>query len=119
MAALQEAIDADPDDYSLYFNRAAIAVRAGDRASARRDYLAPLERIQRLQAPSDGEAPDLLEHKSHVLFYLGREKEAAGALQRLLQLEPDRPSVQRGLGYVPPLSPMRSTVGLACWRAPR
>jgi Tfp pilus assembly protein PilF len=98
--ALQDAIDDAPDDYRPWFNRAAMALSAGNPAAATPDFEAAwlrLDALQRAQAQPD---PALQEHAGYVLFHLGRTGEAAIRMQQVLQAQPDNIDAQRNYGYM-------------------
>lgn len=102
-AALQVAIDEAPDDYRPWFNRAGLALSAGDPAAATPDFEAAwarLEAQQRRRLPPAPADADYLEHAGYVLFHLGRPGEAASYLQQLLQLQPDNTEAQRNYGFM-------------------
>lgn len=101
LRAMQAGIDADPDDYRIYYNRAGFLLRAADEAGAQRDYRAALERMERLRSSSSSAAdPGMLEHMGQALVYLGRESQAASVLEQLLRQQPENHSARRSLGYV-------------------
>ncbi|MGH8043329.1 MAG: tetratricopeptide repeat protein, partial [Stenotrophomonas sp.] len=102
-AALQTAIDDAPDDYRPWFNRAAMALSAGDPAAARPDFEGAwtrLEAQQRAQPPRARPDPAQLEHAGYLLFHLGRTGEAATHMQQLLQAQPDNIDAQRNYGFM-------------------
>lgn len=102
-AALQAAIDEAPEDYRPWFNRAAMALSAGDPAAATPDFEAAWVRLDALQRARPTQAqpdPDLLEHAGYLLFHLGRTGEAASRLQQLLQAQPDNIDAQRNYGFM-------------------
>lgn len=99
LAALQEAIDAEPGDYRTYYNRAGFALKAGDQAGAKRDYAAAVERMRTAAGDADDD-PERLENMANALFHLERPDEAVAKLQRLLQQHPQNYSAWRSLGFV-------------------
>ena len=99
LAVLQEAIDHDPENYRPYFNRAGLALEAGDESSAKRDFAAAAERMQAAPGSLDDD-PERLEYLGYALFHLGRNEEAVVKLERLLQQHPDNHSARRNLGYI-------------------
>jgi len=99
LAVLQEAIDHDPENYRSYFNRAGLALEAGDESSAKRDFAAAAERMQADPGSLDDD-PERLEYLGYALFHLGRNEEAVVKLERLLQQHPDNHSARRNLGYI-------------------
>lgn len=102
-AALQAAIDESPDDYRPWFNRAGMALSAGDAAAARPDFDAAwtrLDALQRAQPPQAQPDPAQLEHAGYLLFHLGRTGEATTHMQQLLQAQPDNIEAQRNYGFM-------------------
>jgi Tfp pilus assembly protein PilF len=102
-AALQAAIDDAPDDYRPWFNRAAMALSAGDPAAARSDFEGAwtrLDALQRAQPPQAQPDPAHLEHAGYLLFHLGRTGEATAYMQQLLQAQPDNIDAQRNYGFM-------------------
>ena len=102
-AALQLAIDEAPDDYRPWFNRAGMALSAGDPTAATPDFEAAWTRLdaQQRRQPQPARAnADYLEHAGYVLFHLGRPGEATSYMQQLLQLQPDNIEAQRNYGFM-------------------
>ncbi|MGV6494057.1 tetratricopeptide repeat protein [Stenotrophomonas rhizophila] len=102
-AALQAAIKESPEDYRPWFNRAAMALSAGDPAAATPDFEAAWVRLDALQRAQPARAqpdPELLEHAGYLLFHLGRTGEAASRMQQLLQAQPDNIEAQRNYGFM-------------------
>jgi tetratricopeptide (TPR) repeat protein len=102
-AALQAAIEESPEDYRPWFNRAAMALSAGDPAAATPDFEAAWVRLDALQRAQPARAqpdPELLEHAGYLLFHLGRTGEAASRMQQLLQAQPDNIEAQRNYGFM-------------------
>lgn len=101
--ALQAAIDDAPDDYRPWFNRAAMALSAGNPAAAAPDFEAAWVRLDAQQRAQPAQAqldPALQEHAGYVLFHLGRTGEAAIRMQQVLQAQPDNIDAQRNYGYM-------------------
>lgn len=102
-AALQVAMDEAPQDYRPWFNRAGLALSAGEAEAAVPDFQAAWTRLdarQQAQPPSAQADPDLLEHAGYLLFHLGRTGEAAIRMQQLLQAQPDNVEAQRNYGFM-------------------
>lgn len=99
LQALQETIDADPDDYRGYYNRAGFALDVGDEQAARRDFTKAVARIQATSGSLDDD-PERLEHLGYALFHLDRTDEAVGKLERHLQLQPGNHLARSNLGFV-------------------
>ncbi len=101
--ALQAAIDEAPEDYRPWFNRAGMALSAGDAAAATPDFQGAwtrLDALQRARTPGAQPDPDQLEHAGYLLFHLGRTGEAALRMQQLLQAQPDNTNAQRNYGFM-------------------
>lgn len=99
-AALQSAIDEAPGDYRPWFNRAAMALSAGDPAAARPDVEQAWQRLEAQQRAQPQPDPVQLEHAGYLLFQLGRAGEATLHMQQLLQLQPDNLDAQRNYGFM-------------------
>lgn len=104
LKTLGDAVTRFPERYEAAFNRAGMLNQIGRNSEAQRDYALALKRIDGLLPKDDLQPNDdqleIMGYQAFIMYRIGRTREAAPLMARVVALSPDAVEFRRNYGYM-------------------